>query len=100
MDKLFLYTINLNRVKTQPWCSTEVDENGVHVEEQGNWGDCGPDCPMHPNAWTTDDTLKVTHHYSDQKETMIAVKLFGILASSLLLTALIFTRLGIFGSQI
>ena len=59
------------------------------------WGDCGPGCPSEDDAWLTDDTLEVTHHYSDQKEKMIAVKLLGIMASSLLLIALMVTRLGI-----
>ena len=79
-------------------CSTEVDDNGFHVS--GTHAVCGPDCPMHPNAWTTDDTLKVTHHYSDQKETMIAVKLLSIMASSLLLIALMVTCLGISCTEI
>ena len=26
-----------------PWCSTLVDDSGEHV---GNWGNCGPDCPV------------------------------------------------------
>ena len=26
------------------WCSTGVDSDGVHVK--GNWGLCGPDCPL------------------------------------------------------
>ena len=28
---------------TRPWCSTMVDDNGVHVK--GNWGYCDPECP-------------------------------------------------------
>ena len=48
---------------------------------------------MHPNAWKTDDTLKVTHHY-DQKEITTAWKLYGILSASLLLIALIVISLG------
>ena len=27
-----------------PWCSTLVDDSGVHVGEAGNRGICGPDC--------------------------------------------------------
>ena len=30
------------------WCSTEVDDDGVHVGNQGNWGICGPGCPTLP----------------------------------------------------
>ena len=30
----------------KPWCSTKVDENGVHVTGQGKWGYCDPEeCP-------------------------------------------------------
>ena len=29
-----------------PWCSTLVDDSGVHVGEAGNWGNCGSDCPI------------------------------------------------------
>ena len=82
-----------------------MDDNGRHVGDNGNkdnkfkkeglmnMGFCGPDCPMHPNAFTTDETLKVTHHY-DQKEMMVVLKLYGILSSSLLLIGLIVLGLG------
>ena len=65
-----------------------------------SWGFCGPDCPIETNAWKTDDTLKVTQNYFDQKEGMIAVKLYGIMASSLLVIALMVKLLGISGSEI
>ena len=29
-----------------PWCSTKTDEEGVHIGQQGNWGICGPNCPI------------------------------------------------------
>ena len=74
----------------QPWCATKLKDDG----SVASWGFCGPDCPIETNAWTTDDTLKVTHHSLDQKETMIAVKLLSIMASSLLLIALMVTCLG------
>ena len=48
------------------------------------------------NPWSKDDTLKVTHHKFDQKEMMVAVKLLGIMGSSLLLISLIVTGLGIY----
>ena len=71
------------------------------MEGEGNWGYCGPDCPVDVNPWTTDDTLKVTqYHYLDQKEGVTAVKLYGIMASSLLLIALMVKLLGISGSEI
>ena len=56
---------------------------------------CGPDCPIETNAWKTDDTLKVTHHKVDLKDTMIALKLLGIMSFSLLLIALMVKVLGI-----
>ena len=60
-----------------------------------DWGYCGPGCPSEDDAWLTDDTLKVSHGV-DQKEMMIALKLHGILASSLLLIGLMVTGLGIY----
>ena len=27
-----------------PWCSTLINDTGVHIK--GNWGNCGPDCPV------------------------------------------------------
>ena len=56
--------------------------------------DCGPDCPMHTDDWSTDDTLKVTHHNLDQKEIMDALMPLGIMASSLLLIGLPVPGLG------
>jgi len=29
-----------------PWCSTKVDADGNHISGKGNWGNCGPECPM------------------------------------------------------
>ena len=29
-----------------PWCSTLVNDAGHHVAGQGNWGNCGPGCPI------------------------------------------------------
>ena len=29
----------------RPWCSTKVDDNGVHISGQGKWGYCDPECP-------------------------------------------------------
>ena len=47
-----------------PWCSTKVDENGVHKGGQGLWGYCGAGCPREDDdVWVTDDTLTVTHHH-------------------------------------
>ena len=49
---------------------------------------------MHPDAFETDNTLTVTHHY-DQKEMTVALKLYGIMSSSLLFIGLIVIGLGI-----
>ena len=73
------------------------------VTKSGNvasWGFCGPDCPIETNAWKTDDTLKVTHHIVDQKEIKIALRLLGIMATSLLLIGLLVTWLGRSTSEI
>ena len=29
-----------------PWCSTKVDNDGVHIGGQGNWGVCSQACPV------------------------------------------------------
>ena len=78
-----------------PVCYTKVDDRG----NGGYLANCAPDCPKHPNALTTDDTLKVTHHAWDQKEIMLTLKLFGIMALSLFLIGLMFEGLGITGSE-
>ena len=46
------------------------------------------------NNWMTDNTLKVTYHNLDQKEIRVALKLLGIMSSSLLLIGLMVTWLG------
>ena len=72
------------------------------VDEDREWwerGECGPGCPIEANAWKTDETLRVTHDFN-QKEMMIALKLHGIMASSLLLIALMVKLQGISGSEI
>ena len=30
----------------KPWCSTKVDKQGNHVENEGNWGICGEECSI------------------------------------------------------
>lgn len=32
------------------WCSTKVDINGVHVNNEGNWGICGVNCISAPKS--------------------------------------------------
>ena len=58
------------------------------------WGYCGLACPSQGDAWSSDDTLKVTHHNLDKKEIKIALKLNGIMALSILLIGLMVTWLG------
>ena len=29
----------------KPWCSTKVNDKGVHINGQGKWGYCGSECP-------------------------------------------------------
>ena len=33
-----------DQTNNQAWCSTKVDRFGKHVQEQGNWGNCGQGC--------------------------------------------------------
>ena len=35
-----------NAPEDKPWCSTKVDKSGTHIGGEGNWGNCGSDCPM------------------------------------------------------
>ena len=32
-------------IDVKPWCSTMVDDNGVLINGQGNWGYCDSECP-------------------------------------------------------
>ena len=64
-----------------------------HENYLESWAYCGPDCPMHPDAFTPDNTMKVTHKL-DRKEKIIALKLLGVMAVSLILIGLMFTGLG------
>ena len=50
---------------------------------------------IHVSLWSTDDTLKLIDHSSDLKDTIIALKLFGIMSFSLLFIALMVKVLGI-----
>ena len=68
-----------------------MDSDGERIDDKVD--ECGPDCPFEKNAWKTDDTLKFTASLN-QREIMIAVKLLGIIASSLLLIGLMVTGLG------
>ena len=74
-----------------------MNNNGYHVP--GKWANCGKNCPVNVDPWSADETLRVTHHNVAQKETKIALKLLGIMASSLLVTGLMFTGPGMSGSE-
>ena len=45
----------------KPWCSTLVDETGNHVGGQGEWGNCGPGCPIPPEnrTWIMQNQLLI-----------------------------------------
>ena len=64
------------------------------------WGYCGPACASKDDAWSFDNTVKVTHHNLDQREVKIALRLLGIMATSLLLIGLMVTWLGRSSSKI
>ena len=59
-----------------------------------SWGVCSENCPVDEDPWSFDNTLKVTHHNLDKKEIKIALRLLGIMATSLLLIGLMVTWLG------
>ena len=80
----------MSSLHIQPWCATTLTEDGSYDK----WGYCGPDCPTEENAWKTDDTLRVTHSLN-QKEMTSAIKLLGVLLSSLLLIGVMVTGTGI-----
>merc|ERR1712080_769270 len=39
-----------NPGNTKAWCSTKLDNSGIHVGSEGNWGDCEPRCQSTPIA--------------------------------------------------
>ena len=67
----------------------------VDFDDLASSTDCFLQC-AEPFAFTTDHTLKVTHHNFDTNEIMIALKLHGIMSSSLLLIGLMVIGLGIY----
>ena len=76
-------------------CATEVRSDGMAVAT--GMEVCSSDCPIHPDGFTNDETLKITHHHSyDWKEIWIALRLYFIMSSSLLLIGLMVTGLGIY----
>ena len=91
---MYLVILIASYLLVQPWCATKLEDDVTRSDNVVSWGFCGPDCPIETNAWKTDDTLKVTHHIVDQKEIKIALRLLGIMATSLLLIGLMVTWLG------
>merc|ERR1712130_433933 len=53
-----------------PWCSTLVDENGVHVNGGGHWEYCGSECPtvLPPTTTTLPPTTTTTTTTSAPEE--------------------------------
>ena len=41
----------------RPWCSTEVDADGVHTDGRGKWGYCGSGCSSSTGAKTPSELL-------------------------------------------
>ena len=70
-----------------------ISKNLGDFDDLASSTDCFLQC-AEPFAFTTDHTLEVTHHNMDLKEIMIAAKLLGIIASSLLLIGLLVIGLG------
>ena len=33
-----------DKAETKAWCSTKVNDFGIHIGEQGNWGNCETKC--------------------------------------------------------
>ena len=40
------------------WCSTLVNDAGSHVGGEGNWGTCGPGCPIPPDPRNSSTTTQ------------------------------------------
>ena len=38
--------IRIEGFNNDPFCSTMVDDAGIHISGQGKWGNCGQNCPM------------------------------------------------------
>ena len=34
----------VDSIDRRPWCSTEVDADGIHTDGRGHWGYCGSGC--------------------------------------------------------
>ena len=96
-DKETYYGCINNNEGEKPWCSTKV-ENGQHIAGQGNWGNCGPDCPTQEESlkpqftWTKDDTFRMTLQYHNPV-LWAGLEWYCILLACLLLYSLILTAL-------
>ena len=55
------------------WCSTLIDDSGQHVGAKGNWGNCGPKCPIPPKpeeGFNHKETSTKTNGDSSKKESL------------------------------
>ena len=79
-------------------CSTKTDENGFHVDQEGNVGNCGPDCPTHEETltWTTDETFKMTLQY-DNTLLKEGIELYGILLAGISICGLMIILVPVMG---
>ena len=50
------------------WCSTLISDSGQHVGGKGNWGNCGPKCPIPPNPKEKESTEKESLKNSPNEE--------------------------------
>ena len=58
------------------WCSTLIDDSGQHVGGKGNWGNCGPKCPIPPNPIQSTSTVisSSTTTTTETSTTMVKTK--------------------------
>ena len=58
------------------WCSTLIDDSGQHVGGKGNWGNCGPKCPIPPNPIQSTSTAisSSTTTTTETSTTMVKAK--------------------------
>ena len=54
-------------IHIQDWCSTAVDENGVHIT--GSYGYCGPDCPTEDDVDVSECAASLTHQSDADTDT-------------------------------
>ena len=55
-NKVYNECTDVNDPDNKKWCSTKVDDNGIHVGNGNFWGHCGPDCEDHED---NDDDFEI-----------------------------------------